>query len=141
MMGQEPRQTTSNIGHLEKPSLQALYHGLNKHYYSININYRKNELEQKMLLNLYKKKWNEGLKLEQFDDHAKHNEKVMKTMSNLAKDYTKWIEEEMKKTTTEMVVSNVGKINPKKHLSSDSEDLMSSNILQNLSMMIDTKTF
>ena len=64
-MGQEPRQTTSNIGHLEKPSIQvenelysvilkALYHGLNKHYYSIAINYRKNELEQKMLLNLYK---------------------------------------------------------------------------------------
>lgn len=37
-------------------------------------------------------------------------------MSNLAKDYTKWIEEEMKKTSTEMVVANVGKINPKKHL-------------------------
>lgn len=53
MMGQEPRQTTSNTGHLNRPSIQALVHGLNKHYYSININYRKNELEQKMLLNLY----------------------------------------------------------------------------------------
>jgi len=55
MMGQEPRQTTSNIGHLNKPSIQALIHGLNRHYYSIAINYRKNELEQKMLLNLHKK--------------------------------------------------------------------------------------
>lgn len=34
MMGQEPRQTTSNIGHLNKPSIQALIHGLNRHYYS-----------------------------------------------------------------------------------------------------------
>ena len=27
MMGQEPRQTTSNLGHLNKPSIQALIHG------------------------------------------------------------------------------------------------------------------
>lgn len=32
--GQESRQTTSNIGHLGKPSIQALIHGLNRHYYS-----------------------------------------------------------------------------------------------------------
>jgi len=56
MLGREPRQTTSNVGHLNKPSIQALIHGLNRHYYSLAINYRKNELEQKMLLNLHKKK-------------------------------------------------------------------------------------
>ena len=48
MMGQEPRQTTSCIGHLNKPSIQALIHGLNRHYYSIAISYRKNELEEKV---------------------------------------------------------------------------------------------
>lgn len=32
--GQESRQTTSNIGHLNKRSIQALIHGLNRHYYS-----------------------------------------------------------------------------------------------------------
>merc|ERR1711937_710693 len=53
MMGQEPRQTTSNVGHINKPSIQALIHGLNRHYYSMPIVYRKNELEQRMLLNLY----------------------------------------------------------------------------------------
>ena len=50
MMGQEPRQTTSNLGHLNKPSIQALIHGLNRHYYSLCISYRKNELEEKMLM-------------------------------------------------------------------------------------------
>ncbi|KAI3987347.1 hypothetical protein MKX01_003097 [Papaver californicum] len=55
MLGQEPRQTTSNLGYLNKLSIQALIHGLNRHYYSIAINYKKNELEEKMLLNLYKK--------------------------------------------------------------------------------------
>ena len=48
IMGQEPRQTTSNVGHLHKPSIQALIHGLNKYYYSIAISYRKNALEQKV---------------------------------------------------------------------------------------------
>ena len=63
-LGQEPRQTTSNLGHLQKPSIQvkctrlcriqfisppqALIHGLGRHYYSLPINYRKNELEQKV---------------------------------------------------------------------------------------------
>ena len=48
MLGQEPRQTTSNVGHLHKPSIQALIHGLNRHYYSIGIAYRKHELEESM---------------------------------------------------------------------------------------------
>ena len=45
MTGTEPRQTTSNIGHLHRPSRVAEAHGLNRFYYSIAINYRKNEFE------------------------------------------------------------------------------------------------
>ena len=44
-----------------RPS-QALIHGLNRHYYSIALSYRKNELEQQMLMNLHKKTWTAGLK-------------------------------------------------------------------------------
>ena len=40
--------------------MQALIHGLNRHYYSLLINYRKNELEERMLLNLSKKGWAAG---------------------------------------------------------------------------------
>lgn len=43
--------------------LQALIHGLNRHYYSIAISYRKNELEERMLMNLQKKAWTHGLNL------------------------------------------------------------------------------
>jgi 26S proteasome regulatory subunit N11 len=57
MQGLEPRQTTSNIGHIQKPSLVALARGLNKHYYSIAINYRKSDIEQRMLQNLNRKSW------------------------------------------------------------------------------------
>ncbi|CAL5391912.1 unnamed protein product [Camellia sinensis] len=82
MLGQEPRQTTSNLGHLNKPSIQALIHGLNRHYYSIAINYRKNELEEKMLLNLHKK-WTDGLTLQRFDTHSKTNEQTVQMNKNL----------------------------------------------------------
>merc|ERR1712226_1166385 len=89
VLGQEPRQTTSNLGHLQKPSIQALIPGLNRHYYSIAINYRKNELEEKMLLNLHKKKWTDGLTLQRFDCHAKTNEQTVQEMLDLAVKYNK----------------------------------------------------
>ncbi|CAL5345277.1 unnamed protein product [Camellia sinensis] len=54
-----------------------MIHGLNRHYYSIAINYRKNELEEKMLLNLHKKKWTDGLTLQRFDTHSKTNEQTV----------------------------------------------------------------
>jgi 26S proteasome regulatory subunit N11 len=47
-LNQEPRQITSNIGNLQKPSIQALIHGLNRHYYSIPIAYRTSENEQQV---------------------------------------------------------------------------------------------
>lgn len=53
MFGKEPRQTTSNVGNIQKPTLVSLVRGLNRHYYNLVINYRKNDLEQKMLMNLY----------------------------------------------------------------------------------------
>lgn len=78
VLGQEPRQTTSNIGHINKPSIQSLIHGLNRHYYSIAVNYRKTQLEQAMLMNLHKRNWTEGLKLRDFKLHKESNQKAIK---------------------------------------------------------------
>ena len=58
-------------------SQPALNHGLNWHYYSIAITYRKNELEEKILLNLHKKKMTDGLTHEHFDTHSKTNEQIV----------------------------------------------------------------
>lgn len=88
-LNQEPRQTTSNIGHLQKPSIQALIHGLNRHYYSIPIAYRTHNLEQKMLLNLNKQTWNDSLALGDFQKHCSKNEKTVEEMLKLAKLYKK----------------------------------------------------
>eukprot|EP00898_Chlorokybus_atmophyticus_P003814 jgi/Chlat1/4433/Chrsp29S00327 len=141
MLGQEPRQTTSNLGHLNKPSIQALIHGLNRHYYSIGINYRKNELEEKMLLNLHKKKWTDGLVLERFDNHQKKNEKTVEELLQLASAYNKAVIEEDKLSPEKLAIVNVGRQDAKKHLEKNVGDLMASNIVQSLGTMLDTVAF
>lgn len=65
----EPRQTTSNIGFLKKPTIQARIHGLDRYYYSLVIDWRKNDLEEQMLMNLHKKDWTTGLVIRKFEDH------------------------------------------------------------------------
>jgi 26S proteasome regulatory subunit N11 len=116
MMGVEPRQTTSNIGFINKASLVAVAHGLNKYYYSIAINYRKNEFEQKMLLNLNKQNWSRAVRNQDFKEQQASTETTLKEMARLTEEYNKWIQEEIKKTREELVVSQVGKMNPKVHL-------------------------
>lgn len=141
VLGQEPRQTTSNLGHLNKPSIQALIHGLNRHYYSISINYRKNELEQKMLFNLNKKSWVNGLTLTDYDQHCAANEKTVKDMIELAKAYTKAVEDEDKLTHEQLVIKNVGKQDPKRHLEENVDNLMNNNIVQCLGTMLSNVVF
>eukprot|EP00163_Fabomonas_tropica_P013049 TRINITY_DN2448_c0_g1_i1.p1 TRINITY_DN2448_c0_g1~~TRINITY_DN2448_c0_g1_i1.p1 ORF type:complete len:312 (+),score=96.93 TRINITY_DN2448_c0_g1_i1:273-1208(+) len=141
MLGQEARQTTSNIGHLNKPSIQALIHGLNRHYYSININYRKNDLDQKMLLNLHKKVWSEGLKVAPFDEHAQDNEETVKDMEKLAESYATLVTDETKMSAEKLLVQNVGKIDAKKRLQANVDRMMASNIAQCLGIMVDAVVF
>jgi 26S proteasome regulatory subunit N11 len=141
MLGQEPRQSTSVVGHLNKPSIQALIHGLNRHYYSIVIDYRKNELEEQMLMNLHKKNWTEGLLLEKFENHQQANQDIVEKMLKLSQEYNDRIVAEEGKTEQEILVELTGKIDPKKHLETCVQDLMSSNIVQCLGVMIDTVVF
>merc|ERR1711967_122883 len=141
MMGQEPRQTTSNVGHINKPSIQALIHGLNRHYYAIAIGYRKNELEQRMLLNLYESKWTKGLSLVDFEQHAKDNEKAATEMLDLTAKYEKLVKDEIETDAEELMIKNVGKQDPKKRLTDEVDRMMASNIGQCLGSMIDTIVF
>jgi 26S proteasome regulatory subunit N11 len=141
VLGQEPRQTTSMIGHLNKPSIQALIHGLNRHYYSIAISYRKSELEEKMLMNLNKKGWTDGLKTADFKEHDKTNEATVKNMLELVKSYNKAVQEEDQKSAEKFQIDQVGKLDAKKHLQEDIEAVMSSNIVQCLGTMLDTVVF
>lgn len=62
-------------------------------------------------------------------------------MLKLSKDYNERVQEEEGKTVEELIVANVGKIDPKRHLESDVASLMSSNVVQCLGAMLDTIVF
>ncbi|CUM63951.1 uncharacterized protein PRCAT00001539001 [Priceomyces carsonii] len=128
MMGQEPRQSTSNVGHLNKPSIQALIHGLNRHYYSLNIDYHKTPYEIGMLLNLHKKNWQSGLKMVDYNQKEHENLGNAEQMVKIAELYTQRIREEKELTEEQLETRYVGKQDPKKHLLETSEKLIEDNI-------------
>lgn len=141
MLGQEPRQTTSNIGHLQRPTITALVHGLNRNYYSITINCRKGELENQMLMNLHKNKWSDALKLENFETHHKKREEMVASLKDLSAKYTTMIQEEIKKKPEQLVVDRAGHVDAKMRIETTLDTLMTDTLLQSLGSMISTLVF
>lgn len=137
MLGQEPRQSTSNLGHLNKPSIQALIHGLNRHYYSIGINYRKTALEENMLMNLHKQVWTEALQMEDFRTEGQRNKERLERLVSLAEGYEKRVKEETELTKEQLKTRYVGKVDPKKHLEDVGQELIEDNIVAVSRQMID----
>ncbi|KAG8425659.1 multicatalytic endopeptidase [Metarhizium acridum] len=137
MMGQEPRQSTSNLGHLNKPSIQALIHGLNRHYYSIGINYRKTALEENMLMNLHKHVWTEALEMNDFHSEGDKNKERLQRLVSLADGYEKRVKEETELTKEQLKTRYVGKLDPKKHLEDVGQELIEDNIVAVSRQMID----
>lgn len=138
---QEPRQTTSNIGHLHKPSIVALIHGLNRHYYSMPIDYRKNELEQNMLLNVNREVWTGGLGLKDFATHAVDNESAARSIVGLAEAYSKSLQEEATLSPEELKNRHVGKQDPRRHLCETVESMVGANVVQILGSMVNREVF
>ncbi|KAG8533590.1 26S proteasome non-ATPase regulatory subunit 14 [Bacidia gigantensis] len=137
MLGHEPRQTTSNLGHLNKPSIQALIHGLNRHYYSIGINYRKTGLEENMLMNLHKHVWTDALQMADFREEGAHNQEKLKRLVGFAEGYEKRVKEETELTKDQLKTRYVGKLDPKKHLEDVGQQLIEDNIVSVSRQMID----
>jgi 26S proteasome regulatory subunit N11 len=137
MLGQEPRQTTSNIGHLNKPSIQALIHGLNRHYYSIGIGYRKSALEENMLMNLHKTVWTEALTMPDFALEGERNQLNLEKLVALAEGYEKRVKEETELTKDQLRTRYVGKLDPKKHIEQVGQGIIEDNIVAVSRQMID----
>lgn len=135
-LGQEARQTTSNVGHLNKPSIQALIHGLNRQYCSLAIAYRKTELEQSMLNNLHKRTWTEGLRLRDWGAHKQANTKAIERMLKLSEDYNQSVQEESTLTPEQLKTRHVGKQDPKRHLEDQVESAMGDQVVQSLGAML-----
>jgi len=94
-----------------------------------------------MLMNLHKKDWTHGLKIQRYEDQQKYAETLLSQMVSLSKEYSARVKQEEGKTAEEVEVLNVGKVDPKKHLENDVQELMASTILQCLGTMIDTVVF
>merc|ERR1712213_58150 len=112
VLNQEPRQSTSVLGHLNKPSIQALIHGLNRHYYSIGIDYRKSALEENMLMNLHKHVWTEALEMDNFNVEADRNQDRLTKLVSLAEGYEQRVKEETELTKDQLKTRYVGKVDP-----------------------------
>lgn len=142
MLGQEPRQTTSNSGYLNKPSIQALVHGLNRHYVSMPVEFKLNDFERNMLMNLNKPKWSTSLACRDHERHAERNRDTMKQMLGLAKQYNGMVKEQMQcRTKEEWAVKRVGKLDAKKRLEADVKQLIGENTNQMLGESIDSVSF
>jgi 26S proteasome regulatory subunit N11 len=135
MLGQEPRQTTSNVGHLNKPSIQALIHGLNRHYYSIAVGYLKGRGgasgngsssavpggsqvggEEAMLMNLHKSVWTEALTMPDFKAEGDRTLEKLNKLVSLAEGYEKRVKEETELSKDQLRTRYVGKVDPKKRM-------------------------
>lgn len=153
MLQQEPRQTTSNLGHLHKPSIVALIHGLNRHYYSMPIDYRKGQLERNMLASVNSQVWSgvttstgsssssSSSALRELSTQAVNNEAAARSIVTLAEAYGKSLQEELRLTSEELKNRHVGKQDPKRHLKDKVEANIGANVVQILSTMMNREVF
>lgn len=128
----EPRITTSNIGFYKQPSFISIVHGLNKSYYSFNITFKKNDLEQRMLLNLNRKTWADNLKF-------RKTKKIQ--ITDIISKYMKMIKDERNLTAEELEIRRIGKIDYKKHLTDRCNEAVKEDILNNLIYSIHSSIF
>lgn len=111
-----------------------------------------------MLLNLHKKNWTEGLKLQDWETMKSSNEESIKVscppldaceapsadllltdlqrMLHLSQTYTASVKEEATLTPQQLKTRHVGKQDPKRHLEEAVERAMGDSILQSLGTML-----
>ena len=140
--GNEMRQTTSNLGEVKRKKGFSIKQLAKSTYYSILIGYRKNDLETKMLLNLRKSSWDAGFKLNLDSKKVdEENIKRIEEMNKMSEKYVEWIEGEINKTSKEIYLSSVGKYNPRDHLESTVEELVTDNLNVTLTNMLNNLVF
>jgi 26S proteasome regulatory subunit N11 len=138
---QDMRQTTSNLGNMAKNKGFSLKDLAKIQYYSLLINYRKNELETKMLLNLHKSKWDEGFRTKDTKASDNNNLKRIDDINKLSEKYATWIDGEINKTSKEIYLQSVGKFNPKEHLENLVDEMITENMNQCLTSMLNNLVF
>ena len=135
----EARQVTSNQGHLTKPTIQAKVRGLGKMYYSMPIEFSKSEIDERMLVNLQRKKWTDSLQVQ--TAHVRGgNARTIETMLGLVRQYNDAVQkEELDPALREL--QTVGKIDPKRRLAVEADTALTDNVLNTLGVAMDSTVF
>lgn len=141
MRGYLPRQTTSNSGLLNKPSMQALIHGLNRHYYSISIRCNIRQFEEKVLMSTNKKDWIQGLVLTDYYHLAKSNDQDILELKEWTSRYKKGVIEGLGPIRGEQNIQNIGSVNAKKRVESILKKIMTNNINQTVGQLLNSIVF
>ena len=138
----EQRQTTSNLGEVRRRKGFSIKQLAKSAYYSILIGYRKNDLETKMLLNLRKSSWDTGFRL---NNNSKKNDedniKKIEDINKMTEKYVSWIEGEINKSSKDIYLQSVGKYNPRDHIESTIEELVTDNLNTCLTNMLNNLVF
>ena len=138
----DQRQTTSNLGEIKRAKGFSIKNLAKIAYYSILIGYRKNDLETKMLLNLRKSSWDAGFRL---NNNSKKNDedniKKIEDINKMTEKYVSWIEGEINKSSKDIYLESVGKYNPRDHLESTVEELVTDNLNTCLTNMLNNLVF
>ena len=138
----DQRQTTSNLGEIKRAKGFSIKQLAKIAYYSILIGYRKNDLETKMLLNLRKSSWDAGFRL---SNNSKKNDedniKKIEDINKMTEKYVSWIEGEINKSSKDIYLESVGKYNPRDHLESTVEELVTDNLNTCLTNMLNNLVF
>ena len=137
----EPRETTSFIGHLEKPSVKALVRGLNRLYYQMPVSYRMSEYEQTMLMSLNRPLWSTGFENPKFGKREKDNADRIKKMAQCAEDYKHSILEEEGMTEAQLVSRHVGKVDPQAFIRENADILAETSATELVRLHLDQACF
>lgn len=133
----EARQVTSNVGFLNKPSLTALARGLNKTYYSMPVTFRKKNHELRLLLNVYRKGWQEGFRLQDVTQYDRATRQSVRELISLARQAEEFITQGL----DEDDIGNVGRVNAVAHLQREAEAVIDRNLNESIGAMINAVVF
>ncbi|EAY13022.1 Clan MP, family M67, Poh1-like metallopeptidase [Trichomonas vaginalis G3] len=120
---EECRETTSFIGHLEKPTTKALVRNLNRQYYSMPVTYRMNIYEQQMLMSLNRQVWVNGFELPNFVKSDKKSIEQINLLTQISPDYRRSILDEEGMNESELLARHIGKVDPEAVIKEETTDL------------------
>lgn len=134
MQGLEPRQSTGIAGHLNRPSLMALIHGLNRQYYSIAIKCTVAGIQEQAILQLlHRASWADRLAIPRDN---KEPVQVLEGCRSLISTWNKEVREDMTLSQEQKKVLHVGKQDPRRHLLESADALSTTALLGQLSLYL-----